>query len=74
MQLGIAHKVFHIFIRATLLQIPFVFLKVMFTIYPSLDARVCQGGHGGGGVDTGHRDPALPGVHAISFAKIKTKD
>ena len=46
----------------------------MFTIYPSLDARVCQGSHGGGGVDAGHRDSALPGLRAISFAKIQTED
>ena len=76
MQLGIVQKLFHTFIGATPLHVPFVLSlsKVMFTIYPSLDARVCQGGHGGGGVDAGHRDSALPGLRAISFAKIQTED
>ena len=40
---------------------------------PCLYGGLCQGGHGGGGVDAGHRHPALPGDCAIPFAKIQTE-
>ena len=38
-----------------------------------LDGGLCQGGHGGGGVDAGHRHPALPRIRSIPFAKIQTE-
>ena len=39
-----------------------------------LDGGLCQGGHGGVGVDAGHRHSALPGDCAIPFAKIQTEN
>ena len=62
---------FHWSYASAILHMQSVF-KVFHFSY--LYAGLCQGGHGGGGVDAGHRHLALPGVGAIPFAKTQTEN